>query len=67
MDATVGKNVLKPAPKINGKPVPVRVKFGVALLSQINTVQQTCSIKLYVDLVGSRVVCGVWCVMNFEL
>ena len=37
-------------PRIGGQPVQVRVKFGIGLLSSIDTVNQTCVIKTFIDL-----------------
>jgi len=39
-----------PPPKVDGKPVEVRLKMGFARLARINTVDLTCDIKLFVDL-----------------
>jgi hypothetical protein len=51
LDATVDKVIRADAPKrADGGPVQVRVKFGIALLCGINTVDQTCCIKLFIDL-----------------
>ena len=51
LDATVDKVVRADPPKApDGGPVQVRVQFGIALLSTIDTVNQTCSIKLFIDL-----------------
>ena len=51
LDATVDKVIRADSPKgEGGGPVQVHVKFGIALLSSINTVDQTCAIKLFIDL-----------------
>jgi hypothetical protein len=50
LEATVGKVIRAGAPTVDGEPVEVRVKFGIANLWGIKTVDQTCSIKLFVDL-----------------
>ena len=38
------------APKVDGRPVRVSAKFGIARISEINTVDLTARIKLFVDL-----------------
>jgi len=42
--------IIADPPKIDGKPVEVRVKVGFARLARINTVNLTCDIKLFIDL-----------------
>lgn len=38
------------APRVDGRPVRVQAKFGIARISEINTVDLTARIKLFIDL-----------------
>lgn len=38
------------APRVDGRPVKVMAKFGIARISEINTVDLTARIKLFIDL-----------------